>query len=58
MKATLVSPRLVIEEGAFFQGDCEMTPTAAAGAGRATLVALPARAAAAGLEVQARGKRR
>ena len=27
VQATLVSPRLVIEEGAFFQGDCEMTPT-------------------------------
>ncbi len=24
--ATLVSPRLVIEEGAYFQGDCEMGP--------------------------------
>ena len=41
VQATLVSPRLVIEEGAFFQGDCEMTPTAAAGAGRGALVAVP-----------------
>src|SRR4051812_20270752 len=39
--ATLVSPRLVIEEGAFFQGECEMTPTAAAGAGRGGLTAVP-----------------
>jgi cytoskeletal protein CcmA (bactofilin family) len=39
--ATLVSPRLVIEEGAFFQGDCEMTPTAAAGAGRSGPAAIP-----------------
>jgi cytoskeletal protein CcmA (bactofilin family) len=42
VQATLVSPRLVIEEGAFFQGDCEMTPTAAAGAGRSALMAVPA----------------
>jgi cytoskeletal protein CcmA (bactofilin family) len=27
VRATLVSPRLVIEEGAFFQGDCDMAPT-------------------------------
>jgi cytoskeletal protein CcmA (bactofilin family) len=47
VKATLVSPRLVIEEGAFFQGDCEMTPTSAAGAGRATVVALSGPRAAA-----------
>jgi len=40
VQATLVSPRLVIEEGAFFQGDCEMTPTAAAAAGRSALVAV------------------
>jgi cytoskeletal protein CcmA (bactofilin family) len=40
VQATLVSPRLVIEEGAFFQGDCEMTPTAAASAGRSALVAV------------------
>ena len=46
VQATLVSPRLVIEEGAFFQGDCEMTPTAAAGAGRGGLVAVPAARAA------------
>jgi cytoskeletal protein CcmA (bactofilin family) len=26
VRATLVSPRLVIEEGAFFQGDCDMRP--------------------------------
>ena len=46
VRATLVSPRLVIEEGAFFQGDCEMTPTSAAGAGRGTLMSLaPPRAA-------------
>lgn len=24
VRATLVSPRLIIEEGAFFEGDCEM----------------------------------
>jgi cytoskeletal protein CcmA (bactofilin family) len=46
VQASLVSPRLVIEEGAFFQGDCEMTPTAAAGAGRATLMAVPGARAA------------
>ena len=46
VQATLVSPRLVIEEGAFFQGDCEMTPTAAAGAGKGALMpAAGARAA-------------
>ena len=27
VQATLVSPRLVIEEGAFFQGECDMSPT-------------------------------
>ena len=32
--------------GAFFQGDCEMTPTSAAGAGRGTLVTLPGSRAA------------
>jgi cytoskeletal protein CcmA (bactofilin family) len=37
VQATLVSPRLVIEEGAFFQGDCEMTPAA----GKGSLVAVP-----------------
>jgi len=26
VEATLVSPRLVIEEGAFFQGNCDMNP--------------------------------
>ena len=34
VQGTLVSPRLVIEEGAFFQGDCDMgagKPGAAAG---------------------------
>jgi cytoskeletal protein CcmA (bactofilin family) len=46
VRATLVSPRLVIEEGAFFQGDCEMTPTAAAGAGKGSLTALTAARAA------------
>jgi hypothetical protein len=47
VRATLISPRLVIEEGAYFQGDCEMTPTAAAGAGRGTLMTLaPSRTAA------------
>jgi cytoskeletal protein CcmA (bactofilin family) len=40
VQATLVSPRLVIEEGAFFQGECDM----AGAAGRGTVVALPARA--------------
>ena len=28
VEATLVSPRLVIEEGAFFQGNCDMNPAA------------------------------
>jgi cytoskeletal protein CcmA (bactofilin family) len=28
VQATLVSPKLVIEDGAFFQGDCEMIPAA------------------------------
>ena len=27
VQATLVSPKLVIEEGAFFQGDCDMSPS-------------------------------
>ena len=35
-----MSPRLVIEEGAFFQGDCEMTPAAGSTAGRSALVAI------------------
>jgi cytoskeletal protein CcmA (bactofilin family) len=26
VQATLVSPKLLVEEGAFFQGDCEMAP--------------------------------
>jgi len=34
VQATLVSPKLVIEDGAFFQGDCEMVP-----AGKLTPVA-------------------
>lgn len=29
VQAALVSPRLVIEEGAFFQGECDMSPAAA-----------------------------
>ena len=28
VEATLVSPRLIIEEGALFQGDCDMDPSA------------------------------
>ena len=36
VQATLVSPRLVIEEGAFFQGECDM------GAARAAVVPLSA----------------
>lgn len=32
VQATLISPKLVIEDGAFFQGDCEMGPPPA-GAG-------------------------
>jgi cytoskeletal protein CcmA (bactofilin family) len=28
VQGTLVSPRLVIEEGAFFLGDCDMNPSA------------------------------
>jgi cytoskeletal protein CcmA (bactofilin family) len=31
VQATLVSPKLVIEDGAFFQGDCEMIPAAKGG---------------------------
>lgn len=31
--ATLVSPKLVIEDGAYFQGDCEMGPPPGAGGG-------------------------
>jgi len=36
VQGSLVSPKLVIEEGAFFQGDCDMAPAKAA-----ALVALP-----------------
>jgi hypothetical protein len=32
VQATLVSPRLVIEEGAFFQGQCDMGTAASKGA--------------------------
>jgi cytoskeletal protein CcmA (bactofilin family) len=32
VQATLVSPKLVIEDGAFFQGDCEMVPAVRPGA--------------------------
>jgi cytoskeletal protein CcmA (bactofilin family) len=38
VQGTLVSPRLVIEEGAFFQGDCDMGATTP----RANVVSLPA----------------
>lgn len=45
VQATLVSPKLVIEEGAFFQGDCDM------GSSRASVVSLhPSGRAAAGPE--------
>lgn len=37
VQGTLVSPRLLIEEGAFFQGDCDM-----AAAPKATVLSLPA----------------
>jgi cytoskeletal protein CcmA (bactofilin family) len=33
VQATLVSPKLLIEEGAFFQGQCDMGEKAPAGAG-------------------------
>ena len=46
VQATLVAPRLVIEEGAFFQGECDM----AAGTNRGTVVPLPTPARAAGNE--------
>ncbi len=39
VQATLVSPRLVIEEGAFFQGECDMTPAAATKAEATALTA-------------------
>jgi cytoskeletal protein CcmA (bactofilin family) len=42
VQGTLVAPKLVIEEGAFFQGDCEM-----AGTPRAAVLALAAPRAAA-----------
>lgn len=38
VQATLISPRLVIEEGAFFQGECDMSPAAA---GQVAEVAAP-----------------
>jgi cytoskeletal protein CcmA (bactofilin family) len=38
VQATLVSPRLVIEEGAFFQGECDMT----SGTPKGAVVSLPA----------------
>jgi cytoskeletal protein CcmA (bactofilin family) len=37
VNATLISPKLVIEEGAFFQGECDM----GASSRPATMVALP-----------------
>ena len=43
VQGTLVSPKLVIEDGAFFQGDCDMTAAPRA----APLALAPARAAAA-----------
>jgi len=45
VQGTLVSPKLVIEEGAFFEGNCDMN-----GAAKRTVLALPARAAAGGPE--------
>jgi cytoskeletal protein CcmA (bactofilin family) len=36
VQATLVSPKLVIEDGAFFQGDCEMVPSGKAALPTAT----------------------
>lgn len=41
VQGTLLAPRLLIEEGAFFQGDCDMGSAA-----RAAVVPLPARAPA------------
>jgi cytoskeletal protein CcmA (bactofilin family) len=41
VQASLISPKLVIEDGAFFHGDCDM----AAGPARAALVGLPGKAA-------------
>ena len=43
VQATLVSPKLVIEEGAFFQGDCDM-----AASSKPAMVALPGGRAAGG----------
>jgi cytoskeletal protein CcmA (bactofilin family) len=40
VQGTLISPKLVIEDGAFFQGDCDM------GAGRAAPAGVPAALAA------------
>jgi cytoskeletal protein CcmA (bactofilin family) len=40
VQGTLISPKLVIEDGAFFQGDCDM------GAGRAPLLGLAGQAVA------------
>ena len=51
VSGTLISPKLVIEDGAYFQGDCEMAPAtkhplAAAGEPRSESADLPALAAA------------
>jgi cytoskeletal protein CcmA (bactofilin family) len=43
VRGTLVSPKLVIEDGAFFQGDCDM-----ASAPKGAVIALPHPARAAG----------
>jgi cytoskeletal protein CcmA (bactofilin family) len=42
VQGTLCSPRLLIEEGAFFQGECDMSP-----ANRSSLVEMPPRIQAA-----------
>ncbi len=47
VRGTLVSPKLVIEEGAFFQGDCDMA------AGPKAVVPMPAAPRAAGGEPRA-----
>ena len=44
VQGSLMSPKLVIEEGAFFQGDCDMGPS------KAAVVALPPARIAAGNE--------
>jgi cytoskeletal protein CcmA (bactofilin family) len=44
VQGSLMSPKLVIEEGAFFQGDCDMAPA------KAAVVALPPARIAAGNE--------